>query len=241
MEPGSQEMLTPSERSSLMDKLGHVLRPSRPIDEERLLAGRVDQLDSLVSVARRIGFHAVVYGERGVGKTSLAATAQSILTSERLTVRVNTDPTSTFSSLWSAIAAEVEISYLSSGQERVDDHLVQAVQALRVVGESPSAALGALRILSARRPTFLVIDEFDKAQDDELREQMANLIKALADKAVPCTLTLVGVSDTVGELIGEHESIRRNLRQIHMPRMNREELRDVLTTAERELSIKYPG
>ena len=49
-------------------------RADRPA---RLFSGRSDQIAELFSVVQQPGAHAVVYGERGVGKTSLAAVTRS--------------------------------------------------------------------------------------------------------------------------------------------------------------------
>ena len=46
--------------------------PSSPITEKELFAGRQEQLDRLSDVLSSRGQHALVYGDRGVGKTSLA-------------------------------------------------------------------------------------------------------------------------------------------------------------------------
>ncbi len=53
-------------------------------------------------------------------------------------------------------------------------------------------------------------------------------IKTLSDHSVGCTLILVGVADTVDELIAEHQSIERALLQVRMPRMSRDELIEII-------------
>ena len=42
-------------------------------------------------------------------------------------------------------------------------------------------------------------------------------------------MVLIGVADSVGELIREHRSVERALAQIHMPRMTRDELTEIVT------------
>src|SRR4051794_31722718 len=53
--------------------------PSSPITDRDLFAGRQAQLQTLIVVDAQPGQHAVVYGVRGAGKTSLARVAQSII------------------------------------------------------------------------------------------------------------------------------------------------------------------
>ncbi len=49
-----------------------VFSPSAPVDESDLFAGRVPQLRKMIDGVFERGKHAVLFGERGVGKTSLA-------------------------------------------------------------------------------------------------------------------------------------------------------------------------
>jgi hypothetical protein len=53
---------------------------------------------------------------------------------------------------------------------------------------------------------------------------MADTIKTLSDNAIKTTLILVGVADSVDQLIGEHQSIERAIKQVPMPRMSKAEL-----------------
>jgi Cdc6-like AAA superfamily ATPase len=49
-----------------------IFSPHAPIDEEQLFVGRIDLIDGLIETVFQRGQHAILYGERGVGKTSLA-------------------------------------------------------------------------------------------------------------------------------------------------------------------------
>lgn len=48
-----------------------IFSPHAPIDEEQLFAGRLDLIEGLIETVFQRGQHAILYGERGVGKTSL--------------------------------------------------------------------------------------------------------------------------------------------------------------------------
>ncbi len=50
---------------------------------------------------------------------------------------------------------------------------------------------------------------------------------------------LVGVSDTIDALIADHASVSRALIQIMLPRMKPEELREILSNAEKSLQITF--
>jgi len=90
----------------------------------------------------------------------------------------------------------------------------------------PDAVRRRLEQLSV--PALIVIDELDRLADDLALTLIADTIKALSDHAVESTVVLVGVARSIGELIGEHQSIVRALAQIEMPRMSRAELREAL-------------
>ncbi len=49
---------------------------------------------------------------------------------------------------------------------------------------------------------------------------MADTIKTLSDWGTEATIILVGVGDSIDQLIEEHESVVRALVRIHMPRMS---------------------
>jgi hypothetical protein len=86
----------------------------------------------------------------------------------------------------------------------------------------------------------IVIDEFDRLKADLARRLTADAIKTFSDSGSDATLIVVGVAHDVRELIGDHPSIERNLRQIPMPRMSRAELQEILTKGFGELQMTLP-
>src|SRR5579859_7224886 len=76
--------------------------PGAPIDELDLLAGRFSQIDRMIETVMQRGQHAILYGERGVGKSSLANTfATKILKGARSLnfIPINCHPTDDFSAV----------------------------------------------------------------------------------------------------------------------------------------------
>jgi Cdc6-like AAA superfamily ATPase len=78
------------------------------------------------------------------------------------------------------------------------------------------------------RNTVIIIDEVDRIEGEETTKRLADTIKTLSDYAVATTLILVGVGDSVDDLIKEHLSVERALVQIQMPRMSPEELFEII-------------
>lgn len=78
------------------------------------------------------------------------------------------------------------------------------------------------------RQALIVLDELDRMDDDEALSLLADTVKTFSDHGTGVTLMFVGVAASVEHLLGEHESIVRNVRQIPMPRMSYEELETLL-------------
>jgi tRNA A37 threonylcarbamoyladenosine biosynthesis protein TsaE len=190
-------------------RVGQVFRPAAPVDDLELFAGREQQRSEVVGAVAQIGYHVGLYGERGVGKTSLARVLASIFDDLNLdgfrSVMVNCYTESTFASLWADVFRRLEID---SGEF------------------TPEGVRSALEALGGR--VLVVVDELDRLEDDDALTLLADTIKTLSDHAVGATLILVGVATSLDGLIGEHASIVRNLAQIEMPRMRPDELRGIL-------------
>jgi len=76
----------------------------------------------------------------------------------------------------------------------------------------------------ANPPRLIILDEFDRFEDDESLSLMADTIKTLSDHAVETRLVVVGVADSIDALIGEHESIQRAISEVQLGRMEPKEL-----------------
>jgi hypothetical protein len=90
-------------------------------------------------------------------------------------------------------------------------------------------------------PALIVIDELDRLEDDEALTLLADTVKSLSDHTVPSTLVFVGVAESIGDLIGEHESIARALIKVRMPRMTHRELREILEKGSEPAGITFTG
>lgn len=86
--------------------------PGAPIDDLALFAGRIPQAQDVVSAVVQKGQHVALYGERGVGKTSLANVLPILFRARDLPrfvpVRVNCSTDDTFQSLWRNIFRALE-------------------------------------------------------------------------------------------------------------------------------------
>jgi Cdc6-like AAA superfamily ATPase len=212
---------------------GTVFTPTIPVSEHSIFAGRTDEIRRVLDVINQRGRHAVIYGERGVGKTSLANIISTKIRSGREVVapRVNCDGTDSFTTLWKKIFSEVDL--LKKKRQAPGFQMSvfeETVKAADVVGGNvtPDEVRRLLTLLGEEKLIILIFDEFDRIQDLDTRRAMADTIKALSDHDVEATIIIVGVGDSVDEIIAEHRSIERALDQIQMPRMRREEVFELL-------------
>lgn len=208
--------------------LGEVFRPAVPVDHTDLFAGRMNELATLATVVAQPGRHAVIFGERGVGKTSLASVS-AVLT-PTLNLKVNADQSDTFHSIWTKVIDELTAYTFSKrwfwGEEG-KEIAQRAIELLDYDEHSPDRVRHFLRILSEITPVAVFIDEFDRVADPGTATLFADAIKMLSDNAVPATLIIVGVADDVDSLIKEHASIERALEQVPMRRMDQQEIADI--------------
>jgi Cdc6-like AAA superfamily ATPase len=167
-------------------------------------------MQDVISVVSQKGQHVALYGERGVGKTSVANVLAEVFDAPELpsfqAAMINWSTNDTFESVWSSIFRRLE----------VDDADASSPEGVRFVLERLDPA------------ALIVIDELDRLEDDESLSLLADTIKAVSDHAVPSTLVLVGAADSVTDLIGEHRSVERALVQVEMPRMSADELRQII-------------
>ena len=226
------------DEAEFLDRLrlvGEAFRPAAPIDRRALFSGRAEEIAELYAVVAQPGQHAVVYGERGVGKTSLAVVVAELLRgSGFLVARATCDSSDDFSTVWRKALSEISVSRSTQGVGFGSTSGETSTPGASLLGPgdvTPHAVQRALGSIGTQTPIAVVFDEFDRlvAAPRKGRALFADTIKTLSDRVAAATLVIVGVADDVGELIREHGSVERALVQIRMPRMSREELAEIAT------------
>lgn len=227
--------------------LGEVFTPSAPIRDQDLFAGRNHELFSVVEAMQSAGQHVVIYGERGVGKTSLARVAMQVSDGfHQIAVRVNCDGGDGFADLWRKVVDELNI-YLGEADDSDSDVLASPIsEASALLLEpdiNPSKVRVALRKISTRRPLCIFFDEFNEVLDSDAISLLSNTIKALSDHIEAVTLCPVGVAESLDALLEGHMSAVRAIVQVKMPRMTRDELGEIVDRGLQrlEMSIDAEG
>ncbi len=209
--------------------------PAAPVKDQELFAGRQSQLVRVADSFVAPGEHAAIFGERGVGKTSLASIAEVIATvSGRLAVRINCQANDSFDSIAHRLGEAFDRRLrVDRATGRVSAELggvvPGAVELLTGVQAGAPAVLTALEMLASVTEVVIFLDEFDRLGETTVHTDLVDLMKTLSDHVLPITIVVVGVASNVDSLIDEHESIGRGLNEIEMPRMSAPELQEVIT------------
>jgi Cdc6-like AAA superfamily ATPase len=217
---------------SRLADLGNAFTPGSPVNNQDLFAGRIDQLSKIFSAVTQRGYHVVLYGERGVGKTSLAnMVARGMGTSPRhLIAKVTCDAGDNFSSVWHKVFKEITYTTQRAGIGFTAPTTAQvtALADCFPTVANPDDVRRVLESIGADRSVVIILDEYDRVLDRLASTLISDTIKVLSDNGTDVTLLLIGVANSVSDLIGGHQSIERALVQIPMPRMSNDEIGQII-------------
>ncbi len=233
--------------------IGRVFTPSTPVTAADVFSGRQVERQRLIRAVFEPGRHAVVYGARGVGKTSLTNIVSQALSAEggasgdalRTTIRVSCTREDTFDSVWRHLAREVSIIAIPGAETIVEQTVTQSNKALNLAPaifdhQEILTATDIERIFRHAGRTVLIFDEFDTLEDRESRAAFADLMKMMSDAGTGPTIVLVGVGTDIGTLIEDHESMQRSVQQINMPVMSDDEIRSLVKAGLSILGLGAP-
>ena len=213
--------MTDEEYYRHLANIGVAFTPGAPINSRDLFAGRRGELKRVINTIFRRGQHVVLFGERGVGKTSLAQTLFDFLVlagkSNYQVARVNCSEGMTYEDMWKSIFRGFVV---------IDGDTTLSLDDVLPSNPNPEHVRETFQLLDG--PNIVIVDEFDRLEDEEIERLMADTIKTLSDNSIDVTLIIVGVADSVDQLIGEHQSIDRAIVQTAMPRMSKAELLEIV-------------
>ncbi|TDR94674.1 ATP-binding protein [Enterovirga rhinocerotis] len=230
------------------------LTSASPIQSPEHLKGRERSLSALVDALSSPGRHAFIFGHRGVGKTSLSQTAAfQLQNSHGSPILLGCDQSSTFDSLCSeAIKQALNISPLErKGQMKFNLGASVASLGGATVGFDRAKEGTQIAISSANSAVsyfsavtkylgfglIVVIDEFDKLQNQNDHAKFASLIKLSSDQKIPVKFILCGIGETIELIFKEHESVSRQVHSEAVSQLNLQARLDIIEDAEKALFI----
>lgn len=227
-------------------KLSTVVSAARPIRSIQHLKGREDQLEEIQRALFADGRHIFIFGDRGVGKSSLAATAAyQYQSADAEPIFVSGSPDDTFNSIIANIAIQAlnrskteetrtsrALSMEYRGLSWTKGHEISALDLadqIKTVGDA-AELLKQVAVKHSEKPA-VVLDEFDTIPKEEDRARFASLLKQMGDQSINLKFFFTGVGQSCDELLGAHQSAHRQLATIELLRLSWEARREIVTDA----------
>lgn len=235
------------------DKLNEVLSPSHPINSIENLFGREEELEKIRQALLMSGKHIFVYGDRGVGKSSLGATAAyQYQSSDRLPIIVGGSVDDTFRTVIANIANQAlarnrlesvkATSSLSLEWRGIKWSEGQEISTKDIASqiESVSDAADLLNQVAERigGKAIVVIDEFDAIPSDAERNKFASLLKQLGDRQINLKFIFTAVGSALDQLLGAHQSAYRQLESVLLGRLGWDGRREIVSKAVHSFGIE---
>lgn len=230
---------TPLDRARF--RLRSAFTPSQPIIDARMFAGRAQVLRTLIRSIEDQLLHVVLYGDRGIGKTSLLHVLTSLAREARYIVRYASCGEETeFSDMFRAIAKDIPLlfhaDYAPTSEESEEG---RSLADLLPDGQVTVPQLTDLFAKISGTRVLIVLDEFDRAHSHAFRRSIAELIKNLSDRSIRVQLVVAGVASNLNELIEHIPSIRRNILGLQVPRMTGSEIEELVHNGEAVCGLTF--
>jgi len=207
------------------------LSPSRPITSIELLKGRSKKLQQIREAFASPGRHVFIYGDRGVGKTSLAQTAASLHNSADASPISLSCGASFFQIIQDLLRNCSAPRARSTGTKKTVRVGMPVIGAEYQVSRDPiplrqitsiNEAVYELRnaLQGYADEPVVVFDEFDLVTDDPDKQLFADLIKQVSDQDIRVKMIFTGIGRSISDLLKVHNSTARYLETIELQRLD---------------------
>lgn len=215
--------------------------PSQPVVEMDRLAGRSEILTRVIRSIEDLDLHVILYGARGIGKTSILRVVQGLAEKADFMVHyVSCGPSASFCEVFRSLAARIPLLY-----DQESDPTGRAAEKGRTLADrlpegefSVSQLTDLLSAIQGIR-VLLVLDEFDRSEPKHFRQAIGELIKNLSDRLIRVQLVIGGVADNITELVTQIPSIQRNIVGIQVPNFSAAETKEMLDIAELQGNVRF--
>lgn len=215
--------------------------PSQPVIERSMFAGRNQVLAGVIRALEDERLHTIVYGERGIGKTSLMhMIAQSAREARYLVSYISCGAASNFDEFFRAVAGDIPLLFHSgygpsTPEAERGDTLAQLLPIAQISVRQASDLLA--KVVGTR--VLVVLDEFDRVESAEFRQSIAEVVKNLSDRSARVQLLIAGVAANLTELLEHVPSVQRSIFAFQVPRMTEAEVRQLVKIGEDKSDLQF--
>lgn len=223
-------------RKSAPAVLRDIFTPTRPKQGAAFFSGRGKQLARIITGIEEQRAHIMLYGERGSGKTSLAnVVAEKAEAAGYLVLRFVCSADVGFDDIFSSFLHRIPAGVAARGI---------SVSRAKKLAESEAGNWSMQELLQifdsfAPQHFLLMIDEYDRVTSETTKERLAELMKILSDAAAPVTLFIIGVAESVSELLGKHPSLQRAVMVVPLPLMTPDEIDGIIAVGEEKSGLRF--
>ncbi|TGX50428.1 ATP-binding protein [Sphingomonas gei] len=197
-----------------------------PVSDRHGLAGRKKELARLVDAVVKQRKHALIYGARGSGKTSLARVFGDLADEAGCVALYGSASEGTdVDGLFRPFLDELPLQRGSA-----------TIPADRPMGVQQFANLF---VQGVTQHTLLIVDEFDRVTTERTRHEVASLLKLLTDMHSSVQIVLVGIAGNVDGLLAAHPSLRRHLFAQPVAPIERDELAGLLWLCAQQAGLAF--
>lgn len=230
------------------------LTPARAISSPQHLKGRTKVLTQIDRSFNSPGKHIFIYGDRGVGKTSLAQTAAFLKqSSDSEPIRVNCAGTSFFSTVRDAVKKSLpaEDVIFQKGREhkvkaalggfgydftsKISSGIIPPIESINDAAQ----LLNFVGLCHSKEP-IIIFDEFDQMIGDAEKKACADLIKEVSDQGINVRFIICGIGTSLEELIGVHLSAGRYLSPVELERLTQDARWEIIESAANAIGVTVP-
>jgi len=221
-------------------RLRNAFTPSTPVVNRKMFAGRQDVLATMISSIEDQRLHLVIYGERGIGKTSLLhVLAEAARDARYIVIYSSCGAATNFQETFRAAAQEVPLLFHSQFGPTTEEAETGSTLADLLPEDFTPRQFADVCVKLTGTRVLIVLDEFDRSGSGEFRRDLAELIKFLSDRSVRLQVVIGGVAADLAELVEHIPSIRRNILAIRVPLMSEDEIRAMVTTGEKASGMVF--
>lgn len=241
----SEDVFYEDERRLKESGVRAVFTPHTPISQENLFRGRMAEVQQILSTLNTPGQHVLLFGDRGVGKSSLAYVTSNklIKITEKELVIKRCSKSDSFCTIFENVLYKCGIDLSiqaknASGNLSVNGMGYQeSTERSGFLDKAQSPSWVCEKVKDSN--ILLLIDEFDSIQNSEDKHKVAELIKLLSDSNSSFKMFVVGIAESAEELTTGHPSVQRCLKEIKLSKMSQRELIDIINSGSTKLKLNF--